>query len=252
MSRTFTGKKLLDASLEGRTKIKSSNANVPSDYRWLEATLRSVACNQADSIGSTDAQTGKAFSPLFFVVGGCPNMLCGMQAVGYFSSGDGEVDFWWVKPIKNSSTQIEQATLSRQAKGPHKNDPGRSKPFYKPLADMFQQGHVGADGRKFSVETPPGKSTPRALIVEDSENDPGTHSKLWIHLVWQEDWTSPTAIFAKSKYIRGKIVYQRDHQELLFFSREYCIKDGVCTFGSYEDQTYSTILPDDTIKDLYE
>lgn len=232
----------------GRVRIKTSNANQPQDYRWLEATLIQVACNKANTLGAADAQTGKAFTPLFFVIGGCPNYFCGMQAIAYFTSADGEVDFWWVKPSKTSGTEIEQATLSRHAKGPHKNDPGRSKPFYKPLADMFQEGHRAEDGRKFFIEAPPGQTVPRAIIEEDSSND--TRRRLWVHLVWQEDWTSNP--FSKSKYIKGKLVYQRSPADLQFYAREYCIKDGVFSFSLFEDGARDSVLPDESIKELYE
>lgn len=208
-----------------------------------------IACNQANTLGAADAQTGKAFTPLFFVIGGCPNYFCGMQAIAYFFSEDGEVDFWWVKPSKASGNQIEQATLSRHAKGPHKNDPGRSKPFYKPLAEMFQKGHLAQDGRRFFIEAPPGQIVPRAIIEEDSTSNE-SRRRLWVHLVWQEDWTSNP--FSKSKYIKGKLVYQRKPADLQFFAREYCIKDGVFTFSVYEDGPHDSVLPDASIKELYE
>lgn len=231
--------------------INSNNSNEPSQYAWLQATLRSVASNQASSLGCKDAETSKAFTPLFFVIGSCPNYFCGMQVIAYFisSNGDGEVDFWWVKPVKGSDSQVEHATLCRQAKGPHKNDPGRSKQFYKPLADMFSQGHVAKDGRVFSIQAPPGETCPRAFIEEDSVTA-GKRDRLWLHLVWQEAWT--TNPWASSKYIKGKIVYQRNPKEIEFFSREYCIKDGVFTFSNWEDDPFDTILPNQSIKELYE
>merc|ERR1712228_1005809 len=107
---------------------------------------------------------------------------------------------------------------------------------------MFKKGHQDSNGRKFILQTPPGEQAVRAVIEEDS----GESARLWIHLVWQEDWTSPTAVFAKSKFIKGKIVYQKDPKEMLFYAREYCIRDNAMTFSSHEDGPFSTILPDDT------
>jgi len=242
---------------DGRIRIKTSNANQPSEYAWLEAPLRSIASNKASTLGSVDAQTQKAFTPLFFVIGGCPNYFCGMQVIAYFvsSNGDGEVDFWWVKPTgssKSPGNETEHATLCRHGKGPHKNDPGRSKPFYKPLADMFTQASMAADGRRYAVEVPPGENSSRAFIEEESMANPrsGKRDKLWLHLVWQEDWT--TNPFSSSKYIKGKLIYQRDPKESIFFAREYMIKDGVMTFSAFEDQPYSSMLPGENIKELYE
>jgi len=240
---------------DGRKRITTSNANVPASYTWLEAPLRSVAINKASTLGCVDAQTQKAFTPLFFVVGGCPNYFCGMQAIAYFVStnGDGEVDFWWVKPSKSSGTEMEHATLSRHGKGPHKNDPGRSKPFYQPLADMFAKAATAPDGRRYSIEVPPGENSSRALIEEDSLSGPkssGKRDKLWLHLVWQEDWT--TNPFSSSKYIKGRLIYQRDPKELIFYAREYMFKDGVMTFSDFEDRPYSSLLPGESIKELYE
>merc|ERR1719277_3002927 len=84
------------------------------------------------------------------------NTFCGMQAVMYCASWDCQVDFWWVKPSKTADSEgnfgIEQNTLSRHAKGPHKNDPGRSKQFYKPLADLFGQEGQCRDGSRFGIE----------------------------------------------------------------------------------------------------
>jgi len=237
---------------DGRVKIKSGNANEPLSYEWLDGPLRGIAKNEAHQLGCKDAATNQAFTPLFFVIGGCPNYFCGMQVIAYFTSenGDGEVDFWWVKPSKDDSTVTEQETLCRQNKGPHKNDPGRSKPFYKPLADMFQTAHVASDGRRYAIEAPPGEKSSRAFIEEENTTT-SQREKLWLTLVWQEDWTSSP--FARSKYIKGKIVYQRNYKELEFYSREYMIKDGVMTFSDFEDPPFLLkMLPDNDIKDLFE
>lgn len=45
-----------------------------------------------------------------------------------------------------------------------------------------------------------------------------------VYLIWQEDWTSSP--FSRSRYIRGKVVYQRDVHADAFFARPYIYKDS--------------------------
>jgi len=277
-----------------RVKAKpSSNTNRPGDYKWLEGVLRALANNQANSLGSVDTVTGKCYTPLFFVIGSCPNYFAGMQAVVYCVSTDGEVDFWWVKPSKTANsdgaTEVERKTLSRHCKGQYKNDPGASRKFYKPLADYFDCEVKGGTpppcGVTFGIEmvrpfsrseesmevvtspgkmvrpfsrseesmdvvTSPGKvrGAKRAFIDQNTKG--GQVQRLYINMVWQEDWTSNP--LSSSKYIKGKIVYQKDPETLKFFSRQYNILNGSFTILDDEDASYDTILPRDDVKDLYE
>mmetsp|Transcript_10105 Transcript_10105/g.19504 ORF Transcript_10105/g.19504 Transcript_10105/m.19504 type:complete len:439 (+) Transcript_10105:83-1399(+) len=219
----------------------SGNNNLPQDYRWLEAVLESLARNQAASLECTDTATGKVFVPVFFVLGACPNLFCGMQVVMYSVSGDGEVDFWWVKP-RQGATAVEPNTLSRHAKGPYKNDPGRSKPFYKPLADLFVQEQIVGSTR-FGIEKAAEFS--RAFLEQVSESGV---SRQYISLIWQEDWSSNP--FTSRKYIKGKIVYQKDPQSLEFFARQYSIVNGSMSILDYEDKPFGSVLPRDDIKEL--
>jgi len=219
----------------------SGNSNSPQDYRWLEAVLESLARNQAASLGCTDTATGKGFIPVFFVLGACPNLFCGMQVVMYSVSGDGEVDFWWVKP-RQGAVAVEPNTLSRHAKGPYKNDPGRSKPFYKPLADLFIQEQI-IGGTRFGIEQ--ADTFSRAFLEQAS--DSGV-TRQYISLIWQEDWSSNP--FTSRKYIKGKIVYQKDPQSLEFFARQYSIVNGSFTIFEYEDKPFGSVLPGDDIKEL--
>jgi len=135
--------------------IVSGNPNRPIDYLWLQETLEFIVRNDAAELGCTDLAINKAYYPIFLVAGGCPNMFCGMQAVVYCASSNGNVDFWWVKPDKTNplGNTIERQTLNRHGKGHHKNDPGRSKPFYKPLADLFSgEEKCPVTGLRYKVE----------------------------------------------------------------------------------------------------
>lgn len=238
---------ILDPST-GTPRIKakaSGNANKPLDYRWLESTLDAVAGNRAKTLGCTDTATGTAFTPILLVLGVCPNTFCGMQAIMYCANVKGEIDFWWVKPDKNNTADVEKQTLSRQGKGPHKNDPGRSKPFYVVLADMFAKGERNM-GRRFGVDIT-SHASPRCWI-EETHALPGRTGgtadgpwKMWLTLVWIEDWT--TNPFARSKFIKGKIVYQRDPSSSQFFARQYYILDGEMQILDHEEPSFDTVLP---------
>jgi len=224
-----------------RRAAPSRNSNFPQDYKWLESVLESLVCNQAASLGCTDTSTGQGFIPVFFVFGACPNPFCGMQAVMYSVSGDGEVDFWWVKP-RQGAVAVEPNTLSRHARGPYKNDPGRSKPFYKPLADLFVQEQI-IGGTRFGIEKADAFS--RAFLERVSESGVTRH---YVSHIWQEDWSSNP--FASCKYIKGKIVYQKDPQSLEFFARQFSMVNGSLTILEHEDKLFGSVLPGDTIKEL--
>lgn len=231
------------ASSSTATKRSTGNVNVPQDYAWIESTIECLVRNQASLLTCKDETTGKAFNPMFFVLGACPNLFCAMQAVMYSVSGDGEVDFWWVKPAKDGG--LEQDTLCRHAKGPFKNDPGRSKQFYKPLADFFVHGGVKVGDMQFGIEKVGAQTAARAFL----EPKAGVKDdRLYIHMVWQEDWT--TNPFARSKFIKGKIVYQKDPDTMEFFARQYCILNGDINISDLEESPFTSLLPREDIKDL--
>mmetsp|Transcript_41006 Transcript_41006/g.92001 ORF Transcript_41006/g.92001 Transcript_41006/m.92001 type:complete len:403 (+) Transcript_41006:80-1288(+) len=217
---------------------KSGNTNLPQDYKWLDGVLQDVASNKADSLGCSNLSTGKLFIPLFFVMGGCPNMWAGMQVIMYAVSGDGDVDFWWVKPSKQGD--LERSTLNRHARGQHKNDPNRSRPFYQPIADIFQEGTL-VNGRRFGIETV--EKTRRAYFEEERD---GRVERMYVTLVWQEDWTSNP--FARAKFIKGKIVYQKDLNVMCFHSRQYAIANNVFSISDIEDESFTDVIPPETIK----
>lgn len=240
--------------LTGSPRLKakpSGNTNKPLDYRWLERVLLALADNSAASLGCTDTATGHAFTPILLVLGVCPNTFCGMQAIMYCANAKGDIDFWWVKPDKDNAADVEKQTLSRQAKGPHKNDPGRSKPFYIVLANMFAKGERNM-GRRFGVDIT-SHTSPRCWI-EEPRPLPGKAGegpwKMWLNVVWIEDWT--TNPFARSKFIKGKIVYQKDPSAIQFFARQYYILDDNMQILDHEEPSFDTVLPPkEDFKDLW-
>mmetsp|Transcript_86918 Transcript_86918/g.156567 ORF Transcript_86918/g.156567 Transcript_86918/m.156567 type:complete len:397 (-) Transcript_86918:73-1263(-) len=240
------GENAVNASSVNRSQFW--NANLPQDFLWLEVPLRRIAQN-ASFIDVRNLATGEAFEPLFFVLGACPNTFCGMQAVMYSAGASGALDFWWVKPAKNDSTKLESNTLCRHGKGPHKNDPGRSKPFYQPIADLFTDKATNVGGLNFGVaqvDTPAGKR-PRAFVERASAGD---GFKLWLTMVWQEEWT--TNPFSRSKYIKGKLVYQKDPEDDMFYSRPYSILNGAMAISDAEDEPFMSAIPGIEIKFLEE
>lgn len=229
-------------------RSKFWNTNLPSDYRWLEVVLWDLAKNQASSLTCSDMVSGRQFIPLFLVLGACPNTFCGMQAVMYSSSANNnsEIDFWWVKPTKSDSSRLEGSTLCKHSKGQHKNDPGRSKSFYKPLADLFQGEGSYMNGVRFSIgHGTNGLKAPRACIEQVIGGKPTKH---WLTMVWQEEWTSSP--FAFSKYIKGKLVYQRDVESMEFYTKAYCIQNGTMTLSETEDPPFHVPVPGIEVKFL--
>lgn len=230
-----------------KRRYASGNLNVPQDYRWLEGTLEALARNEGSSLGCKDLSTGMQFWPLFFLVGSCPNMWCGMQVVMYSASPDGNVDFWWVKPKKDDGSEIEIDTLNRHGKGPHKNDPGRSKQFLKPLADFFVNKERLADGTVFGIERVGSGDDKCMRAYLERPSDGGQPCKLYLDVVWQEDWSSNP--FARS-YIKGKLVYQKEPDSEQFFARQYSITNNKLTLYEKEEPCPEGVLPGDFIKDL--
>lgn len=228
-----------------RRQHKSGNTNLPTDYRWLEGTLQTLSRNEGGSLDCRDLQTGKQFFPLFFCLGGCPNMWCGMQVVMYCVSLDGVVDFWWVKPNAQDGIDVEHNTLNRHAKGPHKNDPGRSKQFLKPLADFFQNKERLPDGTTFGVERLSTHECMRAFIERPLPG--GQSTKYYLDLVWQEDWSTP---FSRTSFIKGKLVYQQESDSQSFYARQYQVVNNKMILDDREEYSPEGVLPGDFIKDI--
>jgi len=217
------------------------NKNSPQDYTWLEDVLLRLAQNEGRRLGCL--ADGQEAIPIFFMLGACPNPFCGMQVIMYTLCKYG-VDFWWVKPEKAQHTALERNTLNRNVKGPHKNEAKGSKPFYKPLADLFEQ-RQSKDGWRFGIETAPSSSS-RAFI----ERDAGDGGRLYWHVVWMEDWTSNP--FARAKYLRGKIVYQKDLSVVSFCARQFSIVNGRIQISEHEEMLATSVIPAESVKWLTE
>lgn len=229
----------------------SSNGNRPQDYAWLEDVLHKLSQNEAAALNCHDSDNGDKFTPIFFLIGACPNILCGMQAVMYCAGRScGKVCFWWVKPAKGTGPgppRLEEATLQLHTRGSHKNDPGRSRQFLKPLADVFESG-ASTQGWRFGTEVTMsrfGKKAVRAFLQQEREDAP----KMWVHILWQEDWSNP---LSSKKYIKGKIVYQKFVAASQYFSRQYEYNDGVMTISAYEEPPHCAPLPTDEVKTLWD
>ena len=84
---------------------------------------------------------------------------------------------------------------------------------------------------------------PRALIV-----DVESRAHYYIYLIWQEDWTSNP--FARSKYIKGKLVYQRDPTLPEYFARPYAYRDGVLSVPPHAEleEAVAEPMPTDAIQ----
>lgn len=227
----------------------SGNPNNPQDYIWLDNPIKTIASNRGHTMGCMDASNQAPFTPLFFVYGACPNMLCEMQVVMFCLSAKGQIDFWWVKPQKGTM-EVEQSTLNLNSKGAFKNDPGRSRPVYKPLADLFEQGQCYG-GRSFGIENASAKNPcPRAYMETFAA---GTVERVHLVGIWIEDWTSNP--FARSKYIKGKLIYQKRIDFLRFTARQYHIVAGSTpevAIWEDEDPSFEDMLPTVEVKLLWE
>lgn len=247
-------------SRQSVTRSWGGNKNMPSEYSWLSELLEMIVKNETFGVGSLDRSNthAQSTSPLFVVCGACPSSFAPMQAILYSAVGKGteSIDFWWIKPVKGHPELFEQMTLSRWAKGPHKNDPGRSKPIYKPLGDLFignGNTKVQQDYR-FGIEySAPSQecSTPlQRAFIEDPRGSPP--ARYYLYFVWQEEWTSNP--LASNKFIKGKIAYQREpHRglEAVIFLREYCILNGRMELAEADEPTPpGTILPNTALKEL--
>lgn len=245
-----------------KPKQRARNANRVSSYRWLASVLEAIVDGTCIG-GVVDSETQEAGTPLFVVAGGCPNGMCGMQAVLYVWLQRGAVDFWWIKPEKNSATELERETMNKNAKGPHKNTAERSARLYQPLADKFL-GQEEGDFR-FKVD-----ASGRACIVEVGTEDSPTRTELLLYMVWQEDWSGA---MARQKYIEGKLCYKKvsvepgggDDADASstprglkrtvspgFFTRQYRIQnDRIWIAPGEDEEAVPSLLPPDSFQEMY-
>ena len=139
------------------------------------------------------------------------------------------------------------------------NLPSQFAELFEPSTPGSPQGSraakAGAGVLGFGVEPVPGGAAGGAAVgaggcgawrayIEDLR----TAERFYLYLLWLEDWTSNP--FARSKYLRGKLVYQRRPVEQLFYARPFSYKDGVLSVASgpgYEERL-EHVLPPDSIK----
>ncbi len=243
----------VDQPLTAAELSRLTNKNLLSDYTWFKPLLEQIAANHVPR--STDLSSGATLLPIFLVAGACPYGLVGMQVVMYAvelarpsephvtPTSPLAIDFWWIKPQAAKPSQLEFQTLNRHAKGAHKNDPGRSRALYLQFADLFIRGPSGKNSSgplRFGVEVVDGSL--RAFSEQVS-----TGERYYFYLIWQEDWT--TNPFARSKYIIGKLVYQRDPRSSQYYARPYAYRDGVLSIPTDSpEEVLLAIFPPDRIK----
>jgi len=235
---------------------KLPNKNRPADYSWMrELLVRIVQC-RAPSVH--DAATSMTGTPLFVVAGACPSILAPMQSVMFAAMHAADdaapptVDFWWIKPRSNDPNELEPQTMSRNTRGVHKNIPGRSASLYAPIGAAFQNGALtgaiddsaGEDAPRFGLERVEGLGW-RATLRRGSE--PGVTR--YLVLVWQELWSSP---LARSKWIEGKLLYQRQDSASLMdsalFAAPYRFDGKAIAVALEVEEAVSSVLPPDSFK----
>lgn len=191
-------------------RSKSGNSNKPSLYGWIGSLLWRVSKGDASRVATLKSRPA---TPLFVVMGSCPNAFCGVQAMLYAapdSEGDqgSPVDFWWIKPQKNNQDQLEENTLTLRSTGAHKNDPQRSRQAYQPLADWFnsadKENQKPSNPKRPTFELLKCSEGSAVRAVMRLEGDP---QPLYLLYVWQEQWGG-LGPFAK-KFLKGTLVYQR-------------------------------------------
>eukprot|EP00397_Hematodinium_sp_SG-2012_P006867 GEMP01006904.1.p1 GENE.GEMP01006904.1~~GEMP01006904.1.p1 ORF type:complete len:490 (-),score=51.73 GEMP01006904.1:2014-3483(-) len=216
--------------------IKSSNPNRPSDYVWMMECLAFI----------NNKECPYPSLPLFFICGGCPSSFAGMQSVMYSWTPDQLIDYWWIKPMKDDMLSLEKETMRLNIRQPHKNDPGRSKPIYQPLADFFIHKAVHGNVR-FGIEMNDG--LPRAVLYEQPTDGRKGEDVLYLYLIWQEDWTSSP--FARVKYLKGKMVFRRE--SLFFYARQFMIEGTKFTLEAEETDEFQNPFGDGErdVKDYY-
>lgn len=187
-----------DVALE-RELSRLPNRNRVCEYEWAALLLAAIATNAPPAV--SDLGSGARGTPLFVVAGACPNPFCGMQAVLYNAMrpasapadawSNAWMDFWWVKPHAEKRGMLQKETLDRHEKGPHKNDPGRSRAFYVQFADLFaldgnaeasmRAERAGGGALRFEVAQVGGGSR-RAIIRQIRSGD-----AYYVYFIWQAD-----------------------------------------------------------------
>jgi len=232
------------AALEPQlTKRPPTNSNRVSQYSWLQELLQMIVDGSAAG-AAKDLARKQSATPLFVVAGFCPNSFAGMQAVVY-NQLVGGIDFWWAKPQEDDPQRLERATLDLHSSGKHKNAAGKSRAVYAPLAEKFR-GVTDQGDFAFGVEGG------RAFVEDRKSSKPGR--RMLLYFVWQENWSS---LFARRKYIEGKICYQWSEPggqlQARFFARQFRIEEGqldIADMGCEEE--VPSLLPPDSFQMMYE
>ena len=216
---------------------RAANRNRPSHYQWIAGLLQQIAANSAPLV--SDMQTDENGVPLFIVAGACPSMFASMQAVMYVSmlgAAAPALDFWWIKPHHAAPNELEPQTLSKQHAGPHKNDPGRSRAVYAPIASLITSGAING-GVRFGLAEAAGRTR---AFVEDARG-----GRRYLCLVWQEDWSNP---LARNKFIAGKLVYQKEPGATEYYACEYRIDNETFSMPPGPEHAVGSPLPEDWFK----
>lgn len=217
-------------------KQPRQNLNCVTEYKWLLALLQRIADGQAASIAV--ASGDRKATPLFVAAGGCPNWLCGMQAVVYCQV-DSDVDFWWIKPRVGTPDELEWETVNCHDEGPFRNVADSSKTIYAPLAQKFKGSTEGSI--TFGVD-----SAGRAFLEETVRD--GYPERMLVYLIWQEQWEWSNFMSSKG-YVRGKICYQRNGA---IYTRQYCLCAGhLEVAGPNTEESLSALLPDESFQEMY-
>lgn len=230
-----------------RPKRPRQNANLVTQYQWLQGLIQSIVDGTGSLTGCRNAETGQSCMPLFVVAGVCPSSFppSPMQAVLFSQSGGKLIDFWFVKPEASNPSVLERATLSKNSKGGHKNNAERSRNLYNPLAEKFS-GRTDGDC-VYGVD-----ARGRAFVEEKS---PGRTRRMLVYFVWIENWSSG---MTGKKFLEGKICYERVASGSIkngrspFYARQYRIEDGsICLAPRAEEDNLPCMMPAEDFQEMY-
>ena len=112
--------------------------------------------------------------------------------------------------------------------------------MYAPLAELFNSGGTQG-GLRFAIEMSGRQPRARIDCIESGVS-------YYLSLVWQEDWTANP--LARSKFITGKLVYQRELGAKSFYARPFKIVDSLLAVpsGGDHEEMVEGPLPSDALK----
>ena len=129
----------------------------------------------------------------------------------WWESYNRRVEYWFLKPSSNDRKRLNQRDLHQC----YNNTCKTSKKLYQMFARLFEDEADGAmdvpmDATSFCIQE--FESTHRAVIRYYGQD-------LYLYLVWSEDFS--TSLLAAKKFMRGRLVYQRDPRLAEYFVRSY-------------------------------